>query len=142
MNPAIALIVAIIGGGTGLGGLFVTLIKTLGSSSNKSAELRQALNLQIDERVKVQLKEAWDRIDALEDQIKDLQDSETKTKRENNQIKVAVKRYFRDLVDWNRNGRKGTMPLPSQADLDLLELDPNERSLSRAEIQSLQKDGV
>jgi len=142
LNPAIALIVAIIGGGTGLGGLFVTLIKTLGSSSNKSAELRQALNLQIDERVKVQLKEAWDRIDALEDQIKDLQDSETKTKRENNQIKVAVKRYFRDLVDWNRNGRKGTMPLPSQADLDLLELDPNERSLSRAEIQSLQKDGV
>ncbi len=133
----IAYVIAILGGGSGLGTLIVTLVKTWGSSSGNAAALKLELNSQIDERVAEQVKDMRDEIRDLKQQVKDLQDSETKTKRENSQIKVAVKRFFKDLVAWNRMGRKGTMPLPSQADLDLLDLDPNEDTLTQAEIDEL-----
>lgn len=133
----VSILVPLLGGMVGLIGGVVTLIKTFGTNNNDANRIQQALDQQIDEKIAAQLKAAWTRIEELEKQIADLQDSETKTKRENTQIKVAVKRFFRDLVDWNRNGRKGAMPLPSQNDLDLLELDPNEPSISRAELDEL-----
>lgn len=129
----------LIGGGSGLAGVVTAIVKTRGATSVQSADLKARIDSQIDLRVKQQLDDQDEEIRNLKTQVADLQDSNRVTKRENVQIKLAVKSWFRDLVLWNRAGRPGTIPLPSQEDLDLLDLDPNGPTLSRAELDELRK---
>ncbi len=60
-------IVALIGALVGVCGLITTLIKTRSNSMSQQGTIKQQLDQRIDDRVAVQLKTAWDRIDKLEE---------------------------------------------------------------------------
>lgn len=107
-------------------------------SDNDKAKLD--LNNRIDERIQNQLEEAWSEITELKSQVKSLMEAVAKKGLENQTILQAVKHWFTNLVHWDRLGRHGRMPLPSQADLDLLQLDPNEPTLTAEQIMQARKD--
>lgn len=103
-----------------------------------STDVKVKLDQLIDARVERNLKSAWDEIDQLKEQVKALQGAHE----ENTQIKDIVKRHFVRLLDWDSRGRRGNMPLPDIADVELLGLEhPIMDTLTRQQRDDLVSDG-
>jgi hypothetical protein len=151
MEPGnIAIIVSIVGAVTTFGTLVISGVRGKRADELAAQELalkkqtdaekaKTDLNDRIDGRVEVQLEKAWKKIDELEDEVKKLKEDKDKKTLENLTIRQAVKQWFINLIHWDRLGRNGRMPLPSQSDLDLLQLDPNEPTLTADQILALRK---
>lgn len=108
-----------------------------------AATAAQKINLSalLDKRYADSMKRQDDEIERQDAEIENLRrdlkkvpDLIAASTRETTQVKETVKRWFYVLREWDLRGRRGPMPLPSDADMHLLELDPNlENTLGQQE---------
>lgn len=93
------------------------------------------LKNQIDQRIDERVLRDMERQDAeIEDvrrdliaakaEIKELTESKQVSDDDNKRIKRVVQRWFYELRAWDREGRHGEMPMPSDEDMLLLQLGP------------------
>lgn len=75
------IIITLIVAGGSFGAAYMVFRKGSGENKNKAAEIKVALDKQIDERVQSQLKEAWAQIDAMKIQIGNLEEGRRQDKR-------------------------------------------------------------
>lgn len=120
-----------------IGGMVVTIIgvvlvfvKGRGENQNKATENRTAIDALIDARVSTELVRVYKRLDDQDTEIRILKDSDRTTK-------AIVRRWFHDLLSWDRTGRSGAMPLPSRDDMARLDLDPNEGTIPADQLAAM-----
>lgn len=104
-------------------GLFVFLGKR-GENQVAEGSTKSEADARIDKRQADELTRLYERMDEAEAEIAALKQSESTTRRENGTIRDVVGKWFRELRSWDMAGRRGDMPLPSQPDMKLLDLDP------------------
>lgn len=104
--------------------LYLTFRKNRSDEINGKTNVKVQLDKMIDDRVERQLQSAWDRIDALDTRVGDLEEEVERERQEKSRIKIAWRRYMTALVFWDQGGRRGDMPMPSEADMELMDMDP------------------
>lgn len=96
---------------------------TVSAALVERASLKQRIDQQIDERVSAELTRQGQLIDALRTEVDELKGDLKKERRRNGSIKRVVQRWFYELRSWDSGGRHGKLPMPSDEDMMLLELD-------------------
>lgn len=133
----ISALVLLLGGITALVGAFATFRKGRGEALAAAAALEAAredrkaeTSKLIDEKVAGELNRLYDQLEeqretiaALRTEVDELKASEGVTRRTNAAIKRAVQRWWDRLSQWDHAGRRGQIPLPSDEDARLLELE-------------------
>lgn len=110
IDPTIATIIAVVSAMTA----FISIILTFRSANRKTdSEFKTAMDARIDERVKEQLTEAWKEIDGLKEKVNKLEQGEIETR-------SIVRTFFQRLLNWDRRGRQGRMPMPTHAEMKRL----------------------
>ncbi len=104
--------------------LYLTFRKNRSDEITGKTNVKVQLDKMIDDRVERQLTTAWGRIDALEGRVGTLETDLDNERQEKSRIKTVVKRFVTALVHWDMTGRVGEMPMPSEEDMLLLEIDP------------------
>lgn len=132
-SDQIGILVSVLSALTALLSVIFFYLKSRSDGKAKEQELKHTLDQRIDDRVTQELSRAYGRIDELEIDVDNLK----KAKIENAQIKRVVHNWVYRLLRWDRLGREGPMPLPSEEDLILLEIDLTNTSLSEQEIRDL-----
>jgi hypothetical protein len=112
-------IIAIVSAIAAVAAAAFVLIKGLGENKNTEISNKTAIDMRIDKRVKEELDDAWESIDELRADMQVLIEADRNTK-------SIVRRWFRELIGWDRMGRSGDMPLPTPEDMRKLDIDPNE----------------
>lgn len=104
-------------GWVAIGGVAAAILASIltYAAAHRTAGLtsKQALDKRIDERVAEQLTSAWARIDSLEAQLKAVVEGQSHTRR-------VIRSWFNRLVMWDKKGRHGKLPVPSEAEMDEL----------------------
>jgi hypothetical protein len=104
--------------------LYVQFRKNRGDEVNGRMNIKVTLDKMIDDRVERQLTSAWSKIDELEERVGGLEGDLEKERQEKQRIKTVVKRFISNLLHWDQGGRQGEMPMPSEEDLALLDIEP------------------
>lgn len=95
----------------------LSVLLTYRASVRKSnVDYRTALDQRIDERLSEQMSSAWEQIDKLKVRVKTLEET-------NSLMRLAVRGWFARLIRWDRNGRRGKMPLPTADDMKIIGID-------------------
>lgn len=118
--------------------LYLTFRKNRHEEVSGKTNVKMQLDKLIDDRVERQLTSAWGRIETLETRVGTLETDIEKERQEKSRIKTVVKRFVTSLVHWDQTGRAGEMPLPSDADMALLEIEPYDTA-SGAAVQALRE---
>lgn len=104
-------------GWVAIGGVLTTILATVltyvTAHRRNNGDFKTALDKRIDERVATQLQAAWSRIDELEIKLQAVIASQGHTRR-------VVRSWFQRLVAWDKKGRHGKLPVPSEAEMDEL----------------------
>ncbi|WP_213816215.1 hypothetical protein [Glaciihabitans sp. dw_435] len=114
----------------GLIGTCVTFIGLVFVFVKGRGENKNAVDARIDARMAKELERVYLRLDEQDKEIATLKSSDRTTK-------AIVRRWFHELLRWDRIGRHGEMPLPSVMDMDRLDLDPNEATIPADELAAL-----
>lgn len=110
IDPTFAAIIAVISALTALASIFFTF-----RSANRKtdSEFKTAMDARIDERVSNALEDAWREIEGLKTEVKKLKEGEIETR-------TIVRTFFQRLLNWDRRGRQGRMPMPTHAEMKRL----------------------
>lgn len=104
-------------GWVAIGGVVATVLATIltyvTAHRRNNGDFKTALDKRIDERVATQLETAWKRIDELEKKLQAVVTSQGHTRR-------VVRSWFQRLVSWDKKGRHGKLPVPSEAEMEEL----------------------
>lgn len=96
-----------------LGSVLSVWLTYRASVRKTSSDYRTALDKRIDERLDDQMSDAWEQIDRLKLRVKNLEEV-------NSLMRTAVRGWFSRLIRWDRNGRRGRMPLPTSEDMKII----------------------
>lgn len=124
-----------------IAGVLVTLVgvvlvfwKGNGENKNQATQNKTAIDERIDDRLSQELVRVYARLDAQDDLIREQAAKISQLEGSERSTKFIVRRWFHDLIAWDRRGRHGEMPLPTADDMQRLDLDPNETTLQKEDL--------